>query len=279
MGYTLLLADDSVTVQRVIELTFRDEGMEVVAVGDGQQAVERLRETRPDLVLADVTMPERSGYEVAEFVKGTPELAHIPVVLMTGAFEQLDEARAQAAGCAGVLSKPFEPHMAISLVRQLLGAPSAPAAHEPTLSVATVGGIPYVAASPAQGVGSLDDYFDRLDEALAHPPDTGAGQHRAPGPASPSASALADAFSAILADELGEAPLPSFAAPEPAADPAASAPGAPGAVADEELVEEVTRRVVERLSDRLVRDLVQAQVLELAARLVRDEIERIKADA
>jgi CheY-like chemotaxis protein len=281
MAHTLLLADDSVTVQRVIELTFRDEGMEVVAVGDGQQAIDRLAETRPDIVLADVTMPERSGYEVAEFVKTSPELSHIPVILMTGAFEQLDEARAQAAGCDGVLSKPFEPHMAISLVRQLLGTPAPVPQAEPALNV-SVGGFSFASPAPAVGVGSLDDYFDRLDEALSQP----VGLAVAPSPdlagapdAAPSAQAqgpsLADAFSAILADELGEAPPPGFST-TPSAEPAAPAPRAN---ASDELIEEVARRVVERLSDRMVRDIVQAQVLELAARLVREEIERIKAEA
>ena len=116
----LLLADDSVTIQRVIELTFADEDVQVVAVGDGQQAIDRVRTDRPDIVLADVGMPERDGYEVAAFIKGDPELAHIPVLLLTGAFEPIDEARARAVGCDGVLVKPFEPQMVISRVRDLL---------------------------------------------------------------------------------------------------------------------------------------------------------------
>ena len=116
----LLLADDSVTIQRVIELTFADEDVQVVAVGDGKQAIERVRADRPDIVLADVGMPERDGYEVAAFIKGDPSLAHIPVLLLTGAFEPVDEARARAVGCDGVLVKPFEPQMVISRVRDLL---------------------------------------------------------------------------------------------------------------------------------------------------------------
>ena len=68
----LLLADDSVTIQRVIELTFADEDVKVLAVGDGKQAIERRAADRPDIVLADVGMPERDGYEVAAFIKGDP---------------------------------------------------------------------------------------------------------------------------------------------------------------------------------------------------------------
>src|SRR3990170_1786150 len=107
MPHKLLLADDSVTIQRVIELTFADEDVQVVAVGDGKQAIARVQSDRPDIVLADVGMPERDGYEVAAFIKGNPELAHIPVLLLTGAFEPIDEGRAQAARCDGVLVKPF----------------------------------------------------------------------------------------------------------------------------------------------------------------------------
>ena len=72
----LLLADDSVTIQRVIELTFADEDVQVIAVGDGQQAIDRIDRDRPDIVLADIGMPERDGYEVAAFIKNDPQLAH-----------------------------------------------------------------------------------------------------------------------------------------------------------------------------------------------------------
>src|ERR1700694_6099635 len=106
MTHRLLLADDSVTIQRVIELTFADEDVEVITVGDGQQAIDRLDTDPRDIVLADVDMPKRDGYEVAAYVKSRPKLAHIPVVLLTGAFEPVDEARAAEAGSGGVLGKP-----------------------------------------------------------------------------------------------------------------------------------------------------------------------------
>ena len=174
----LLLADDSVTIQSVIELTFADEEVTVVAVGDGQQAIDRVRSDRPDIVLADVGMPERDGYEVAAFIKGDPEFAHIPVLLLTGAFEPIDEARARAVGCDGVLVKPFEPQMVISRVRDLLagnrvGAPTGGSAHA-------------VSATPAPAVpaASLEDYFDRLDAALASKTAAAPGIVPAPGPVS-----------------------------------------------------------------------------------------------
>ena len=121
MTHKLLLADDSVTIQRVIELTFADEDVEVTTVGDGQLAIDRLDIDTPDIILADVDMPKRDGYEVAAYVKSRPKLAHIPVVLLTGAFEPIDQARDAAAGSTDVLSKPFEPQMVINRVKELLG--------------------------------------------------------------------------------------------------------------------------------------------------------------
>src|SRR5213593_1480687 len=127
---TLLLADDSVTIQRVIELTFADEDIKVIAVSDGDQAIAQLDAAPPDIVLADIGMPGRNGYEVAQFIKQSPRLAHIPVVLLTGAFEPVDQARATEAGCDGVLAKPFEPQLVIGRVKDLLARPrpAAPAA-------------------------------------------------------------------------------------------------------------------------------------------------------
>jgi CheY-like chemotaxis protein len=177
MAHKLLLADDSVTIQRVIELTFADEDVQVVAVGDGRQAIERVQSERPDIVLADVGMPERDGYEVASFIKGNPQLAHIPVLLLTGAFEPIDEARARAVGCDGVLVKPFEPQMVISRVKDLLAGrhpaglwTANPPAHTPVRAPAPPaadGGSPPTPAKPS--ADSLEDYFDRLDAAFSTP--------------------------------------------------------------------------------------------------------------
>jgi len=105
MGKKILLADDSITIQKVIELTFSDEDFEVVTVGNGRLAVEKVQDVRPDLVLCDIIMPEKDGYEVCDFIKKTPSLAHIPVLLLTGAFEPFDQDRASRVGCDGFLAK------------------------------------------------------------------------------------------------------------------------------------------------------------------------------
>ncbi|MFM8535213.1 MAG: response regulator, partial [Acidimicrobiia bacterium] len=103
---TLLLADDSITVQRVIALTFAEEPINVVTVGDGRQAMERLAAEKPDIVLAGTTLPHVSGYELARFMRSRPELQQVPVLLLSGAFESVDAAKLTSSGANGVLEKP-----------------------------------------------------------------------------------------------------------------------------------------------------------------------------
>ncbi len=122
MPKTLLLADDSSTIQRVVELTFAEEDIRVIAVGDGEQAIQSIDREQPDIVLADVGMPRLDGYSVSSHIKQSARLQHIPVLLLAGAFEPIDEDRARAARCDGVLVKPFEPRLLVSRVQELLEA-------------------------------------------------------------------------------------------------------------------------------------------------------------
>jgi len=340
VSYKLLLADDSVTIQKVIELTFADEDIDVIAVSTGSQAIARAPVDRPDIVLADVGMPDRDGYEVAAFIKRTPGLSHIPVLLLTGAFEPIDEGRAKAAGCDGVLVKPFEPQMVITRVKDLI------AGKRPLMAGGTQGAAqgssPLIRPATPPPVPA-DQYFDRLDAAiesreagkgastgaaaarptpadlareLAHwQPDSGASTPATlsgsaptttPSPSAPSApasapSAPASAPSAPASAPSGAASAPSAPASAPSAPASAhSAPDRPPSLAQafaallaaeqgkvapppaiseealrDDVIEQVTRRVVERMTDTAVRDVV----VEVAERLVREEITRIKGQA
>ena len=107
-GRKLLLADDSITIQKVVALTFADEGVEVVTANDGQEAIEKLNESPPDIVLADAFMPVLNGYEVCEHIKQDPKLKHIPVMLLVGSFEPFDESEARRVGADEILTKPFQ---------------------------------------------------------------------------------------------------------------------------------------------------------------------------
>src|SRR5271163_2155801 len=105
----ILVADDNTNIQKMVVLAFQERGVEVIAVGNGEAAVRKLADFSPDLVLADVFMPVRNGYEVCEFVKKDSRFAHVPVILLVGAFDPLDEKEARRVGADGVLKKPFVP--------------------------------------------------------------------------------------------------------------------------------------------------------------------------
>jgi CheY-like chemotaxis protein len=118
----LLLADDSITIQKVVNLTFADEGIDVVAVGDGNSALDKLREDSPDIVLADVNMPGLTGYELCAEVKGRDFADQVPVILLVGSFEPFDEEEAERVGADGYLTKPFQSiNLLVSKVMELLG--------------------------------------------------------------------------------------------------------------------------------------------------------------
>jgi len=119
---TILLADDSITIQKVVELTFSDGEYRVLCVGNGAQALRKIAESRPDMVLLDVIMPEKNGYEVCEAMRSDPATAGIPVLLLTGTFEPFDRQRADAAGADGHLTKPFESHTLVGRVEELIAA-------------------------------------------------------------------------------------------------------------------------------------------------------------
>jgi CheY-like chemotaxis protein len=136
-GRRLLLADDSITIQKVVNLTFADEGMEVVTVGNGDLAIEKIEDLSPDIVLADIHMPGLNGYEVCEFVKRNARFRHIPVMLLVGSFEPYDEAEARRVGADDYLTKPFQSiRQLVSKVGSLLGGKSAADDDSPTKDLA-----------------------------------------------------------------------------------------------------------------------------------------------
>ena len=314
MPKTLLLADDSSTIQRVVELTFAQEDIRVIAVGDGEQAIESIDREQPDIVLADVGMPRLDGYSVSSHIKQSARLQHIPVLLLAGAFEPIDEDRARAARCDGVLVKPFAPRLLASRVQELLDASQAQQAvapsaredvpmalngheatstdnepahagrawHRPALAaprdrpappdfdatdldrlLAGLAPAPVASMAPsdstppavASAPESLIPDSGSFTPAPPIPPAaTGAAQTMASAAAPGSRVSLAVAFSALLAAEQ-------------------SAPNADGLPAglSQSALEDVVRRVL--LNDGAMRNVV----LEVAERMVKEEIGRIKS--
>ena len=229
MKRRILLADDSVTIQKVIELTFMDEDYEVRAVSNGDDAVKLLPEMKPEFVIADVHMPGANGYEVCRRSK---ELrADVPVLLLVGTFEPFDEAQARAAGADSHLKKPFDSQELLQRVDELISAkaaaaPAAPAGPTPT-------GVADWAAQPAAPAPLP------LSDWSAEPPPPPAAAPAAPAVPDWMSQPAEPSFGAATEPGLGTESIPGFAAepswesfelePEPAPSPFAVPPPAPAA--------------------------------------------------
>jgi CheY-like chemotaxis protein len=145
MRTKLLLADDSITIQKVVGIIFASEDYELVIVDTGTAALTRAREFMPDLLLIDAVMPGMTGYEVCEEARRDPALKAVPILLLTGAFEAFDDDKAKQCGADDFISKPFESQQLIDKVSELIDLgrrralavrPPASEAAEPVLPVA-----------------------------------------------------------------------------------------------------------------------------------------------
>jgi CheY-like chemotaxis protein len=116
----ILLADDSPHAQRMGERILREEGFEVVSLTDGENTLLRLADVDPDLILADVFLPSRSGLDICRFVKSHPRHRHTRVVLTAGLLEPFDEEEARRAGADAFLKKPFEASLVMQTIKPLL---------------------------------------------------------------------------------------------------------------------------------------------------------------
>jgi CheY-like chemotaxis protein len=155
----LLLADDSVTIQKIVAMTLAGEDFEVVAVGDGEAALARARERTPDVVVADLAMPNKNGYDLCAALKADAALRRVPVLLLAPTSEPLDPVKARAAQADGFIVKPFETAAFIAKVKDLAERGAAPfdfappvaaaPAPKPATAGATVAATPAAAATPA----------------------------------------------------------------------------------------------------------------------------------
>jgi CheY-like chemotaxis protein len=343
-GRKLLLADDSATIQKVIDLTFADEGVRVMTVGNGQDAIDQLLEFAPDIVLADVFMPARTGYEVCEYVKTNEKLKHIPVMLLVGSFEPFDEAEARRVGADDILTKPFQSiRRLIDRVGALVSSPPVvekerataelPKVEEPEeeevrldtheLEVTTADTLPLDDAIAAQSLpreekmetetrndsdvlldlgefepvraAAVDDEFVLdLDDEPAHEP---APMRAFVEPQVKEAVAAAGAFESTYQPEVHRSfadtqevpyasevedvavvepePEPIFTEPAPVA-----APPLTSISADQlspEMIDAIARRVVEMMSDKVVREIAWEVVPDLAELLIKRQLEERQA--
>jgi CheY-like chemotaxis protein len=223
MSKKILLADDSLTIQKVVELTLAGADYELTCVSNGQKALASLEHSRPDLILADVVMPEKNGYEVCEAVKSNPATARIPVVLLSGTFEPFDRERADRVGADRIVSKPFDAQHLLeeleALLKSAATASSPPSALEegpfdtaflddtvPTLRAAEALG----RESPFEPLPPLPSVFEprttSREEGEAPPSEAPAGEGETPARAGTIDESPVLSFVPSIAATLEEAP-------------------------------------------------------------------------
>src|SRR5262249_53680719 len=121
MTKTVLVADDSPTIRKIVHLCLKEQQIQVITASTGTEAVERLRKSTPDLVLADTVMPAPDGYQISERIKGGEFGGVCPVVLLADVFEPVDGARLSACGADGQITKPFDARTMQLMVSDQLG--------------------------------------------------------------------------------------------------------------------------------------------------------------
>jgi len=171
----ILLVDDSPHAQRMGERILRDEGYEVVSVTDGATALIRLRDFEPDVVITDVSLPDRSGYDLCSEIKRTISKWPIKVVVTAGLLEPLDAALAGQVGSDGSLRKPFEASAMLGLVAHLLQAADEErsSVHTPRGSEQTAQAEPTVAAADTEAMPDASALPAPQDDGPQQPVDTG----------------------------------------------------------------------------------------------------------
>lgn len=143
---SVLIADDSVTIQKVFELAFEGEDIGIMVASDGKSALSMALNEKPDMIIADVNMPEMDGFELCQAIRKNPDTNSIPVYMLSSALDDFDEDKAKKVGASGRFEKPFRSE---DMVRQVMEAINA-----------TAGG---AGPAPVQG---LDDTFDDIDISL-----------------------------------------------------------------------------------------------------------------
>jgi len=198
---TVYFIDDSATMREVIKIAFRRENINVIACHDAATAFAEIELTRPDVVITDVIMPDKDGYEVCQYIKQNPKFASTPVILMSGVVNRSVAEKAFSVKADELIRKPFQPQDLITRVRHLLR----PAGAVPAASPATA----------AAATAALSSIFSGAAPAV---PANGA-QARRPAPAVPAPAAPAQPLAAAFAQTAGAQAAPAYSAP-----PAAPAP-------------------------------------------------------
>jgi twitching motility two-component system response regulator PilG len=118
----VLIVDDSPTIRKLVSMTLGKHGYEVDSAADGMEALARINDHAPDLILLDITMPRMDGYQLCRTIKGNDSIDHIPIVMLTGKDGFMDKVRGRMVGSEAYLTKPFNPDELVRMVRQYVGS-------------------------------------------------------------------------------------------------------------------------------------------------------------
>ena len=149
---TVYFIDDSATMREVIKIAFRRENIQVVACHDAASAFLQIEQVKPDVVISDVIMPDKDGYEVCQYIKQHPSLGKTPVILMSGVVNRAVAEKAFAVKADELIRKPFQPQDLITRVRHLLRPGAAAPAPPPAAAAASVAALSSIFAAQAGGV-------------------------------------------------------------------------------------------------------------------------------
>jgi CheY-like chemotaxis protein len=262
MPLKIFVADDSDTIQKVIGLAFADTDAAVEFTKRGDGLLDAVRAFDPDIVLADICLPDLNGYEICARMKESPELAHIPVVLLVGTFEPFEEAEASRVGAAASLTKPFDTSELLDIVRKEVGRNIMPPENESEAAFDSAG----------SDFNSLSAPNDRITNAKIpisrQAWDSFLGNER-----------VLDVFNAAaMADadrKLGSQSILSGVATTPNTPTAGSAAITVDQLSDEAL-DRILKKVVEKMSTDIISEIAWEVVPELSEILIRRAIEEGK---
>jgi CheY-like chemotaxis protein len=186
---TILVAEDSVTMRRIIEMTFAGEDARVITVKDGEEAVAKANEIRPNIVFADLSLPGIDGYEIARQIKSKPNLEKTAVIVMVGQKAAFDENKARASGVDDHIVKPFDTQQVIDRVKQVLVTPRvAPLSEDrpvPSVTAEMSMATPRVKPKTAtMAFGGSSPFSPAQDPSIGHRPPAPQPLPKAPLPAS-----------------------------------------------------------------------------------------------
>jgi CheY-like chemotaxis protein len=252
MKKKILVADDSITIQRVIQISFPEDEFEVICVGNGKEALDKIESFSPDLVLTDVIMPETDGYALCKTIKSSADLSHIPVLMLVGSFEPFDEDKAEESRADGIITKPFDRAMLVEKVKQTLQ----PDLKESTQETAGKSSHPSFETKVVEESGT-EDFPISLDKDsvidLSKPSEAVQGERREE-----------------LIDQTKE-------------EKAEESEGIPGETKAIRLndaeIEAIARKLIDSLPKNLLGDIIKASITAVAEKIIKEKIKELEEKA